>query len=89
MNREEMLRILQSVKKPLISLTAFYDGVTCEYMSSKGCGGFEILDWGDLDNYDYDAPDQTWDDLCDNELEEWINRLESEEFTEIEINNSN
>lgn len=84
MNRDEMLRILQSVKKPLVSLTSFYDGVTCEYMSSKGCGGFEILDWSDLDKYNYDAPDLRWEDLSDDELEEWINRLENEDFSSID-----
>ena len=79
-----MLRILQSIKKPLISLTAFYDGVTCEYVSPKGCGSFELLDWSDLGGYNYDAPDRAWKDLSDDELEEWIARLKDEDFSSID-----
>lgn len=80
MTREEMLNRLAAINPPLVSLTAFADGVTCEYMSSQGCGGFELLDMSDLDSYDYDSPDRSWDELSDDELEEWIGRLESGEF---------
>lgn len=36
MTQDNMLRILKSIKEPLAELTAFCDGVTCEYMTAKG-----------------------------------------------------
>lgn len=80
MSREEMLEKLKAIAEPLVSLTGFCDGVTCEYLSSHGCGGFELLDWSDLDAYDYDSPDQMYDAMSDDELKECINRLASGDF---------
>lgn len=86
MNRKQMLRKLQAIKEPLVSLTVFCDGVTCEYMSSKGCGGFELLDWSDLDEHDYDAPDQAWEYMNNEELEKWINNLVDGSFNPLKVN---
>ena len=80
MTREEMLNRLTAITGPLVSLTAFSDGVICDYMTHEGCGGFELLDWNDLNSYDYDSPDRTWGEISDDELEEWIRRLESGDF---------
>jgi len=80
MNRDVMLRRFNTIENPLVSLTAFSDGVICDYVSRYGCGGFELFDWGDLDSYNYDSPDRTWDQIGDEELEEWIGRLDSGDF---------
>lgn len=80
MSRDEMLEKLRALPGPLVSLTVFEDGVVCEYLSSCGRGGFELLDWSDLDAYDYDSPDQAYDEMNDDELEECISLLESGTF---------
>ena len=80
MSREELLEKLKNIPEPLVSLTAFSDGVICDYMSRYGCGGFELFDWSDLDSYNYDSPDRTWDQIGDEELEEWIGRFDSGDF---------
>jgi len=80
MSREELLEKLKNIPEPLVSLTAFSDGVICDYMSWQGCGGFELFDWNDLDSYNYDSPDRTWDQIGDEELEEWIVRLDLGDF---------
>lgn len=80
MSREELLEKLKNIPEPIVSLTAFSDGVICDYMSWQGCGGFELFDWSDLDSYNYDSPDRTWDQIADEELEEWIGRLDSGDF---------
>ena len=80
MSREELLEKLKNIPEPLVSLTAFSDGVICDYMSRYGCGGFELFDWSDLDSYNYDSPGRTWDQIGDEELEEWIGRLDSGDF---------
>ena len=83
MNREEMLKKLQTISEPLVALTAFSDGVICDYVSSNGCGEFELCDWSDLDEYCYDIPHQTWDEMSDDVLAELITRIEDEEFTPV------
>jgi hypothetical protein len=80
MKREEVLGKLKTISEPLVSLTAFSDGVICDYMSRQGCGGFELFDWNDLDSYNYDSPDRTWDQVDDEELEEWMDRFDSGDF---------
>ena len=84
MDRNEMLETLRAIKDPIVSLTAFSDGVMCEYMSSKGRGGFELFDTGDLDAYDYSTPDVVWEDMDNDGLEECINRLKSGEFEPLQ-----
>ena len=85
MSRDEMLKTVQSIKEPLVHLTAFGDGVVCDYITPKGCGGFELFDWGDLRSYDYDFPDETWEGLDDTVIQDWVTRLESGEFETIDI----
>lgn len=83
MTRDEMLKTLKSIKEPLVELTYFCDGVTCEYMNSKGCDGFELLDWSDLDIHDYNSSCETWDEMDDNALREWIGKLNSGQYKPI------
>lgn len=80
MNKAEMLNRLKGIAEPLVSLTAFSDGVICDYISSQGCGGFELCDWSDLDSYNYDSPNLTWEQIDEPELEEFIDRIEAGDF---------
>ena len=84
MNRDEMLEKLYSISKPIVALTAFSDGVICTYMSSKGCGEFELCDWNDLDEFDYDTPHETWKYMSDDTLICWIDSLENGDYTPID-----
>ena len=84
MNRNELLLKLKSIKGPLVALTAFADGITCEYITHKGYGFFELLDWSDLDSCDNELADEAWETIGDKELMDWVQRLESGEFSPIE-----
>ena len=79
MNRNEMLKKLR-VTEPFLSLIRFSDGAFCNYISPKGCGGFELMDWSDLDSYNFDTPDYTWEQLSETKLKEWVDRFETENF---------
>lgn len=83
MTRNKMLRKLESIQEPLLSLTGFTDGLVCDYMTAQGCSSFELLDWDDLEIHDYDTPDLPWEDMADSEMEEWIERLESGAYTHL------
>ena len=84
MNRNEMLLKLKSIKDPLVALTAFADGITCEYITHKGYDCFELLDWSVLDSCDNDLADEAWESIDDKDLMDWVQRLESGEFSPIE-----
>lgn len=83
MTRTEMIKTLKSIKEPLVLLTYFCDGVTCEYMNSKGCDWFELLDWSDLDVHDYNSSCETWEEMDDNVLMKWVDKLNSGEYKPI------
>ena len=85
MTQDDMLRILKFIKEPLAELTAFCDGVTCEYVTAKGHGGFELLDWSDLDVFDFDVVDEVWDCMKEKELKEWVGRYNSGTFSPVSI----
>lgn len=83
MNRDENLEKLHAISEPLCLYTGYADGVTCEYITRKGCGFFELIEWSDLDNIDGESADQEWDEMSDDELADWVERLEAGEFSPI------
>lgn len=84
MDRAELILRLKSINVPLVSLTAFADGVSCEYMTQKGCGSFELLGWSDLNSFDNDDADEEWKSMDEITLQEYVRRLESGGFNPID-----